>query len=178
MAHSRGFRRGSSQRRPTFWEGNIGAMAPSIAGTNQAVLAIVGEGQLENTPNATVVRIRGSYTMSTAVGINGEAVLSVGIMLVNAPAFGAGVTSLPTPIADVGSDWIWMDCIPLDNVGVVGEPIAAARRPIDSKAMRKVGLNQVLVFVAEIVGVAGGTTGAATVAIADIVFGLRVLFKR
>jgi len=171
MAANRGFRR-AAQRRPTFWEGAIVQSLPSIAGVASTVGTIVSEANLENTPNATIVRVRGSYGFTTA-SLDGTAVLAMGIMLVNAPALSVGIGSLPTPITDIGSDWLWWDSVGLDNVGTAGDgPTLAGQRMIDSKAMRKTKFNQVLVLITEIQGL-GAAAGIATIAT-----GLRVLFKR
>jgi len=171
MANRRGFQR-AAQRRPTFWEGAVIQALPSVAGVASTVSAVVTEANLENTPNATVVRVRGNYGWSVA-GANGSGVCALGIMLVNSPAFAVGIGSLPTPITDIGSDWLWWDSFGWDNVGTVGDgPVLAGQRTIDSKAMRKTKLNQDLVLIVEIAGL-GASAGIATIAAA-----LRVLLKR
>jgi len=133
---------------------------------------IVTEAIFENVPEPTVIRVRGSYVFSET-GIDGTASLFLGIMVADKNAIAAGVASLETPFTDIGSDWLWWDVAPLDNVGTVAaDPVRTGRRMIDSKAMRKVKNNQALVFVSEVVGI-----GAAA-AVVTIVFGLRVLIKR
>ncbi len=171
MANRRGFQR-AAQRRPTFWEGARLQLLPSIAGAQSDVQSVISEANLENVPNGTIVRIRGSYAWSVA-SANGTGVCALGIMLVDAAALAVGVGSLPTPFDDIGSDWIWWDTFGFDNVGTTADsPVNAGQRTIDSKAMRKVKLNQVLVMISEIDGL-GGSAGIVTIAA-----GLRVLVKR
>ncbi len=161
MANRRGFQR-AAQRRPTFWEGALFSSLPSVAGAVAEVDTLVTEANLENVPNSTVVRVRGSYGWSVA-GANGSGVCALGIMLVNAPALAVGIGSLPTPITDIGSDWLWWDSFGWDNVGTAGDgPVLAGQRTIDSKAMRKTALNQVLVLITEIQGI-GASAGIATI---------------
>ncbi len=172
MATRRAFRRGSSQRRPTFWEGATFQALPSIAGAPATVSTLVTEALLENVPEPTVVRIRGSYVYSETA-IDGTAACAMGIMLVDKAALAVGIGSLPTPLADIGSDWIWWDIFGLDNVGTVAaDPVRTGSRMIDSKAMRKVKMNEQLVLITEVVAL-----GAAA-AVVTIAGGVRVLFKR
>jgi len=172
MAQRRGFRRGSSVRRPSFWLGNSFQALPSIAGVATTANTIVAEVDLEQAPNPTLVRVRGSWGFNIA-GLDGSGVLTVGMMLVNAAALAAGVASLPTPFTEIGSDWLWWDSVGIDNVGTVGDgTVLAGQRTIDSKAMRKVKNNTVLVLVTEISGI-GAAAGIATISGVA-----RVLFKR
>ena len=171
MAANRGFRR-AAPRRTTFWNGAIFQALPSVAGVDSTVSTVLSEVTLETVPNATIIRCRGTYGWTVA-GADGSGVCALGIMLVNAPALAVGIGSLPTPITDIGSDWLWWDIFGWDNVGTAGDgPVLAGQRVIDSKAMRKVKLNQVLVMITQISGL-GAAAGIATIAA-----GLRVLQKR
>ncbi len=171
MAQRRAFRRGSSGRRPMNWQGGTFQALPSLAGVATTANTIVTEAILETFPDPTIVRVRGSYIFSET-GINGTAVLTVGIMLIDNAALAAGVASIQTPGTDVGSDWLWWDTVPLDNVGTVAaDPVRTGRRIIDSKAMRKVKTNQALVFVTEILAL------GASAAVVTIAGQVRVLLK-
>ncbi len=111
--------------------------------------------------------------MYSETAINGTMILSMGIILVTNVALAAGVTAIPSPFTGIGNDWIWWDAVGLDNVGTVAaDPVRTGSRMIDSKAMRKVKDNQVLVLVTEVTGL-GGTAGVVTIAGA-----VRVLLKR
>ncbi len=173
MAVRRGFRR-AAVRRPTFWEGAIAQM--SLASGGASVATIVSEANLEAVPNGTIVRVRGSVLVqATAAGaVDAESIVNWGIMLVNAPAFAAGIASLPTPRTDIGSDWLaWGSTgIHAHSTAVAGNELSAMERiEVDSKAMRKVGLNQVLVFTAE-------DSVITSTIVSSLVISLRVLFKR
>ena len=164
------------RKRPTFWQ----AAAFNMSATTGAsvVSTIVTEAALENTPSSTLIRIRGQLlcTVISSAAVPSSTHVAIGIKLVSAAAL-AGV-AVPSPFADEGSDWIWWNIVPL--VLLTGGSVASpngdglnsnARIEIDSKAMRKVTQNEVLVIVAENV-VSESTT---TVGIDG---GVRVLFKR
>jgi len=145
---------------------------PSIAGVSVTVSTLVAEALLENVPEPTLVRVRGTYGYSETA-LDGSAVLTLGIMVVNEPALTAGVASVPQPQNDIGSDWLWWDSVPLLNVATAGEdPLRTGVRTIDSKAMRKIKNNQVLVLMTQVTGI-GAAAGVVTV-----VGAVRVLFKR
>ncbi len=172
MARSRAFRRASLQR-PTFWEGAVGFI--SLPTGTSAALTLVSEASLENTPNATLVRTRGTVVAKVSAGTAPvRAHFAWGARFVTAPALAAGVASLPVPIRDIGSDWPVYGGGPLLSVASAltdADSSQMLRWEVDSKSMRKAGLNQVLVFVAEQEAV----TGTLTV---DVMFFLRLLFKR
>ena len=162
-------------RRPTFWEG--GSITHTNTTGTTVASELVSEANLENVPSSTLVRIRGwvRILMTASSGTPGHCLASLGIKLSTAAAV-AGAT-VENPFADIGSDWIWWKTIALRlTSGSVTTPTPGPQQmmvdvEIDSKAMRKVGLNQVLVFVSENVVVASTQSfvvlGAA-----------RVLFKR
>ncbi len=174
MARRRVFQRAASRR--TSWEGSNVAL--SLTTGVQAQQAIVSETVLETFPNPTVVRIRGEVivAISAAVGANGaNANITLGMKLTTASAFAAGGASVESPNTEIGSDWIWWNAVPMraastaapsnpDGIGLL------ARVVVDSKAMRKVGPNQVLILVAH--NVVGGST--MTVALSGTI---RVLLK-
>ena len=76
-------------------------------------------------------------------------------------AQGVGVTAVPTPVADNGSDWFVSESIAglFNLITAVGtEQLAGPGwlHSIDSKAMRKVSEGQTIVSVAEIGGLSDG----------------------
>ena len=173
MARRRVFQRAAARR--TSWEGSNVAL--SLTTGVQAQQALVTEAVLETFPNPTVVRIRGELVVGvTAFGAAGANTnLTLGIKLATASAFAAGGASIESPNTEIGSDWIWWNAAPTrnsttlvtDSTGNVG---TLFRVMVDSKAMRKVGPNQVLILVAHNV-VAGSTQ---TIAINGVI---RVLLK-
>jgi len=161
-------------RRSTFWEGGNIGLASVATGTN-VVATLIPEASLENVPNSTLIRIRGSVLVAATTGSVGAlAVATLGIKLSTAAAV-AGAT-VEGPNVDIGSDWIWWTAVGLSQQNTIAVPTPDGltlmhRVDIDSKAMRKVGLNQVLVFVAQ------NTVVAATLTY-EVVGAARVLFKR
>jgi hypothetical protein len=87
-------------------------------------------------------------------------------------------TAVEVPFTDVGSDWIWWKAVPLVLLtgGSVASPngdglTSNVRIEVDSKAMRKVKLNEALVLVMENLVSESTTTVGVDGAI-------RILFKR
>jgi len=148
-----GFRR-SSVRRRTGW--NFG---PGTTGAIQSASAsgalLFTEGSAATLDGLTLVRIRGDLLISLATAANNAEGYfgAVGIGQVTAEAFGVGITAIPTPVADDNDEiWIWHQYFHL-NVGSssivndVGR--AAIRYQVDSKAMRKSNLGDVIFMAAE-----------------------------
>ncbi len=138
---------------------------------------VVSEAQLENAPNPTLVRIRGSILVSlTASAASPGRVLAVlGIKVIQAAAAAAAAPALP--FTDIGSDWIWWTTVPLFLAsGTVGSPggdglTTNHRVEVDSKAMRKIKGNEVIAFVSQNVVLTSTQTF-------DVQGALRVLLKR
>ena len=114
-------------------------------------------------------------TQDASMTAGGIAVVSMGLILVTSNALAVGVTAIPDPSVDVGSDWLWID------TGVIGEEtsstligrtISVDRIMVDSKSMRKVQANQALVFVSAILD--GTPPGAGQ---ANVNGNLRFLLK-
>jgi len=108
----------------------------------------------------TLLRIRGEQ-MVYVDGAQAPGVLtSVGIGLVQVPE-GTGATVLWSPITDGDAPWIWVDYFMIGYeemvTDVIDSPlVSAARRVIDSKAMRKLRKTEIQ-FVAESATVGGAT---------------------
>ena len=154
-------------KRRVNWE--VFANSSLAAGAGSAVFTLVSEAILEAGPSPTIVRVRGEFwAKSQTSAVNAR--VTAGIIVVTNKALAAGVASLPSPLTDGGSDWLWWDTYGL--AWQTGEPIesGAVRRVIDSKAMRKVGLNQVLVMVIETTSISGTPS-------VDMSFAGRVLLK-
>ena len=164
-------------RRPMFWEGNFVQHLAQATGTS-VFTTLVGEANLENSPNATLVRMRGVIIVGlvTTAAVPARLHITCGIKLATTTAAAAG--TLESPLTNIGSDWIWWKTIPLSiGAGTLAVPVPAegqmlsARVEIDSKAMRKTDLNQDLVFVSQ----SSVITSTATT---DIIGVVRCLFKR
>ena len=162
MAQRVGFPRGRirSQRRKTSW--GVGA-ATGTGGTPEgdissstAVLATLGAAFTLD--GITVVRIRGELTAwlkSAAASAEGFA-CAFGIGLARLPAFTAGVASVPTPLTDDDDEfWLYHRFFGLHAPDIIAgsastdgdaqaATISCIRLEVDSKAMRKVDINDVL----------------------------------
>ena len=175
-------RRSSGPRRPTFWEtASTTALVPlADGGTTASVTAIVSEAELDNVPNPTLVRIRGHVfnRLSTVADALGDCILVAhAIMVVDAKQLAIGVTAMPLPLTDNSEDFLWADSAflshGLSSVGGLDGNRAMVNLVIDSKAMRKITLNQVLVMVTEM-DVQSGTAGTGM----QFGFQLRALLKK
>ncbi len=163
-------------RRLTFWEG-AGINLSVTTGTT-GFQTIVSEALLENSPNPTLVRIRGSILvmLNSSAASPGACLAVCGIKVVQAAALAASAPA--APFTDIGSDWIWWTTVAINLAagGSAGSPnvdgqTVMQRIVIDSKAMRKIKGNEVLVFMAENVVVTSTQTF-------DVDGAMRVLFKR
>ena len=74
----------------------------------------------------------------------------MGIMVVTAAAVSGA--AVPNPATNTGNDWLWWDVATVGAAAgdVIGEEITIDRLTVDSKAMRKIGLNEVVVLVADL----------------------------
>ena len=167
-------------RRPTFWEtvSTTAVQTLTDGGTVAAVNTLVLEAETDSVPNPTVVRIRGHVVQR--MGINaastGDAVLIAhAIMVVDAKQLAIGITAMPLPLSDNSEDFLWADSALLMNSTTTAFPGVQNTVDIvvDSKAMRKMTLNQVLVMVTEM-DTQSGAGGE------DVSFGfqMRILFKK
>ena len=165
-----------SPRRSMFWEG---AQFASTLPTGTVDLDVmVAESILENIPNPTIIRCRGNVLIyATAIGASGaQCLLSLGILRVTARALAAGVSSVPTPGTNAGSDWLWHDIIPIGVRGSLGadseaEGAHVTRLVIDNKAMRKIEPNEALIMVYE-------NTAITSTVTCQVTGGARFLFKK
>ena len=164
---------------------NAWALGPGFASQGSAAVlqlaasaapAAVGSGVTPSIPNLTVMRIRGTLLVSlTAANVQRSGFqMTFGIGIVTADAFVVGSTALPGPFEDSNwPGWLWLGGLDMrTGVGAlaVGDPsINPARLEIESKAMRKFRLNEVLFMAVDT-----EESGTATV---DIRGSTRVLLK-
>jgi len=158
-------RTGGSSRRKTEWGAGPFSTetAVTVAGT---FLWSTGFEALAT--GITIVRIRGGWSFrltSIATVDDGFEHIGVGIGIVSADAFAVGVTAIPGPITDIGwPGWIYHEIVTgfhgnstTESWGNAGSTFH--RGVIDTKAMRKIGVNETIVGVFE-VGVESGTVVA------------------
>jgi len=142
----------ASRKRRMSWEGGNVDIA-DLTTVSPLAVTVLTEAQLENFPTPTLIRSRGrinAYTDPSATP-GSFAVVGVGLIVVTAAAAAVGVTAIPTPLTELGSDWLWWDSLSVgsDAADVIGSTITVDRLSVDSKAMRKIGNNQVVLLVAE-----------------------------
>ncbi len=171
MANRRRFT-GTTRKRKMTWEGSIIQIlnldvSPTIVNT------IISEATLEQFPSPTIIRTRGRVWVGADVasGASSFATVTMGMIVVTSAALSGGAATIPGPQNLFGSDWLWWDTtITADWQSGVNEGSIWREVIIDSKAMRKIGSNEVLVFVAEL-------TECEGVSVTNICGSVRVLLK-
>ncbi len=153
-----GFIRGGVHRRESLWIGTT-ATSSAFAATTVAILNTLNAVALALRP-FTVVRVRGTYLIATDQTVANELFgCSIGQCVISDQAQAIGVTAVPTPVTDLGSDlWLMHDTQlgSTENLSAVGFiPRAGYTKDYDSKAMRKVEEGQTLSLVAEGIGAIG-----------------------
>ena len=179
---TRSGRRSNAPRRQTFWEtvSTTALQTLTDGGTVAAVNTIVLETETDGVPNPTVIRIRGHVfqRLGAASNLVEDCILIAhAIMVVDAKQLAIGVTAMPIPLSDNSEDFLWADSTFLSrgSAAALGEDqgIQQSDIVVDSKAMRKLTLNQTLVMVTEM-DVQSGGVGRDV----DFGFQMRILFKK
>ena len=171
MAGRRAFRPGAaaiSRKRETTWFQFQPVRVTIGPGTAVLVFAL-NAAALALRP-FTIVRTRFLLGLrSDQAAVNELQEVGVGLAVVSDQAVGVGVTAIPTPITDMGSNlWFVHQLMYADESALVDKVKPMITVEVDSKAMRKVEVGQDIVVVAE-------TTGASDGAI--VVVGGRLLIK-
>jgi len=159
VGHSSKFRsqrgRGSS-RRSTSW--NVGPSQGGLPSITAGGAFLWDTGAQVALEGLTLVRIRGQMSIwLESVGTIGDGFFAsaFGLCVISENAFGVGVTAIPSPITDVAWDgWLWHSFVgPIMGFSVTESentgPVSQVRMDIDSKAMRKLKLSDVIVGVGE-----------------------------
>ena len=176
--------RSSSPRRKSSWgvgpETTVNGGPETITGTTAQIATTAVTLTLDG---ATLVRTRGELVVNIltaaaqADGFHG----AFGIAKATAPAFTAGVAAVPTPLTEEDWDgWLYHRYFSLLSGGIINQgvsadediinsTIAALRVEVDSKAMRKVAITEVIYAVIEVVEVGTSTLRWS--------FNSRLLFK-
>ena len=153
--------RGNRQVRETLWLG-IAAMINTLAGANNAVLMNTSSAAILALRPFTVIRTRGFIGIRSDQGAASESFdAAIGFSVVSDQALAIGVTAVPTPFTDQGSDmffayealmgrFLFISGIGVDPGGLM------PWIHYDSKAMRKVNDSQDIAFTLENSGVSAG----------------------
>ena len=155
------FRQGGKRRETSWLTNPYGVTALAVANT-AALTASLNAGALALRP-FTVVRVRGSWNLRSdqlAATENFEA--SMAYSVVSDQASAIGVTAVPTPETDRGSDLFFVyesiasQFLVVSAIGM--ESAAGISKDFDSRAMRKVEEGQDLVITIENSSLSNGTT--------------------
>ena len=143
----------SGARRRTGWEEGPGGAQGQVIGASGKT--VVGSGVAALADGLTIVRIRGIFQIgatgtpaAATDGIDG----AFGICIVSNDAFAVGVTAIPGPVTDMQWDG-WMYHRFVNSVatawGSSADEYSFVDFEIDSKAMRKIGVNDTVCGVFE-----------------------------
>lgn len=158
MARKSGFvRRNGVMRRETVW-GFIPFFSNVLASSTTASLSASLNATALALRPFTIIRIRGQLqVVSDQQAASEDYIGNLGFCVVSDQAVAVGVTAVPTPATDLGSD-LWMGheswiggLVFSDATGLMQEPVS---RPVDTKAMRKVDEGSDFIVVTE-AGVGG-----------------------
>jgi len=141
------------RHRLTQW---IGPANQGFIAVGAGATALISSAPFEEA--ATLVRTRGQLSIRPEDFVADiDIVGAVGMGIVSAEAFAAGVASIPTPFtdADWGGWFVWRAFSYRYNfASAVGENFPNWTMEIDSKAMRKISPNERIVTIAEAQGAA------------------------
>ncbi len=139
-----------SEKRLTQWVGSADISTQVALAAGAAVLdqSLV----LTGLP-ATVVRTRGIITVySDQTAANEEPFGAIGMCVVSDQALAIGVTAVPTPITDSGSDLFFLHqyfAAPVKATTDIAFANVSQTYGFDSKAMRKISEDESLIIVVE-----------------------------
>ena len=145
-----------SRRRETTWVGGIQtAFADAAVAASASVLISSIDTRIGAAPEApfTIIRVRGLLQVVTdQVIATEEPHGAYGICVVNGEAFDTGVAAVPTPFTESFDDrWLYHTywASSMKFASSTGIPFLGSHTTIDSKAMRKVDIGDVIVTVIE-----------------------------
>jgi len=150
-SRGRSFVRG--QKRQVTWIGPADQGYISVGAAGSTLLADFAPGTV-GIDKPTIVRTRGDISIVPAVlSADLEVVGAFGVGVVSAQAFAIGITAIPKPFDDANWDgwYVWQAINFVVEAGATVQSFSPADRiiTVDSKAMRKIADNEVLVLVAQ-----------------------------
>jgi len=153
---ARGFKRPvQGSKRLTTWVGPADQGFVSVTSSNRVLIGSFEPNSAGNNMiRPTVVRTRGSVAIAPIVNIAADVDVTgaYGLAVVSVDAFNVGVGSIPQPFDD--ADWpgwfVWRSFAFRweHNASPTGR-FSSITQEVDSKAMRKVGANEIVVLIAE-----------------------------
>ena len=149
------------------------------SGEASVVSTLVLEAETDSVPNPTLVRVRGLIfaQLGAVASAQGDAIMiGHSIQVVDSRQLAAGTAAIPLPLRDNSEDFLWFGTQVLaqnDSGTILNNTSNNDRLVVDSKSMRKMTLNQVLVMATEIRVLQG--TGDEDI---NFALNLRMLFKK
>ena len=152
MARARGRRFAPRFRRSPSnfnWDATIPVAGVTVASATKVILAqfVVATGVDE-----VIERIVGNLTVAPASSAASQTVIgAVGAIVVSADAAAAGVASIPGPVSDAASQWMFYQMFQVEFVlhTAVGAEILGVTQSFDNRSRRVLRDNEVLIFVGE-----------------------------
>jgi len=168
---------GRVSKRSTQWElgpGGDDIATFDVTGISASSAVIIGSGVQPTGEELTITRTRGLLSLQLVVGatVSVGFNVAVGIGVASVPAFTAGAPSVPMPFGEVNwQGWLWHSFfwVGVGIGGGTGGDSEIVNVMIDSKAQRKLRLNDVMYAAVEV-----GEVGTASL---DVRLVTRVLFK-
>ncbi len=159
----RHFRSGRSggPRRETLWA-FIDATATSLTATGGTIIGQLNAAALALRPFTIIRTYLEVLIISDQQAASEFQIAALGMAVVSDQASAIGVTAVPTPSTDAGSDlwflhqWLMSSFVLVSAVGIDGDE--GHHYSIDSKAMRKVNDDQDIVTVIELDSVSSGVS--------------------
>ncbi len=157
-------RRDGGMRRETVWFQFPFASTPLAASATATLVYLLNAAALDLRP-FTIVRTRFVWMVASDQSAATETYIgNFGFAIVSDQAAAVGVTAVPTPATDMGSDLWFVLQQWIGEFALIGTDVTTELRSqvIDSKAMRKVDLGQDVAGVAE-AGIGGSGARVRTV---------------
>ena len=146
--------------RETLWGDVVPTISTLAAASTAVLINVTGAGFLALRP-FTVVRLRGYLSIESDQTAAAEfQALNFGAAVVSDQAVAIGITAVPTPTTDMGSDaWFAYETLMSSmNAGAGDGQLRSVQKDYDSKAMRRTEDGFQVIFVVES-GSGGTTTG-------------------
>ncbi len=143
--------RGGAMRRESLWIGVGRTQTTVAASATAALIGVFNAAALALRP-FTIVRVRGVWLAHSDQSAASESFQgNLGYAIVSDQASAVGVTAVPTPATDLGSDMFFVHDMWPGLFDLVGSSHLSEIRPreYDSKAMRKVNDDQDLAITIE-----------------------------
>ena len=151
--------RGGRNRRDTLWFNVGGTGTTPSSSSTAALLNSLNAAALALTP-FTFIRARGYlHIRSDQVAADEDQALNLGFAVVSTQASAIGVTAIPTPTTDQGSDlWFVYESLASSQFTGSADTLRGIGKEYDSRGMRKVeeGQDLAVVIETEVTGLTSG----------------------